>query len=57
MCGEHAWAEGKCEHDDEAHSSEPKTNLTKDSKVMEALRSVVLDPKLLRSLDHYTRFR
>ena len=58
ICGEHSWAGGKCEHENLATTEpEPKTYLKKDSPAMEAVRSVVLDPKVLRSLEFYTRFR
>ena len=57
VCGEHEWAGGKCEHQDPGESSEPKTNLKKDSAVMEALRKIVLDPKFMKSLQYYVRFR
>ncbi|XP_065055324.1 uncharacterized protein LOC135683869 [Rhopilema esculentum] len=38
-------------------SAEPKQYLKKDSAVMEKLRSVVLDAKILNKLKYYTKFR
>ena len=55
VCGEHEWAGGACLHGklDEIN----KTPLSKGSKAMESLRKVLLDKKLMDSLQFYTRFR
>lgn len=59
VCGEHEWAQGHCEHealDDEEDNSSRKY-LSKDSKALAALRKIVLDPKWLKTLHFYVRFR
>lgn len=54
VCGEHSWAGGSCKHND---LQEEKPPMKKASKEMDALREVVLDKKLVKSLKYYTNFR
>ena len=56
VCGEHTWATGQCKHDPLGDES-AKKYLEKNSKAMAALRKIVLDPKWLRSLHFYVKFR
>lgn len=56
VCGEHSWAGSECSHS-EMSREDPKVPLEKSSKAMEALRSVVLNNKILNSLAFYVRFR
>ncbi|XP_065054975.1 uncharacterized protein LOC135683598 [Rhopilema esculentum] len=56
ICDEHEWADSQCNHGP-LQSAEPKQYLKKDSAVMEKLRSVVLDAKILNKLKYYTKFR
>lgn len=57
VCGEHSWGGGECKHDPEAVSNQEKAYLQKSSKVMAALRNVVLDKKWLAHIAFYVRFR
>ena len=54
VCGEHSRAGGSCKQDE---LQEEKPPMRKDSKEMDALRDVILDKKLLKSLKYYTNFR
>ena len=54
VCGEHSWAGGSCKHKELQEEKEP---MKKDSKEMDALREVILDKKLVKSLKYYTNFR
>ena len=44
-------------HEDQENIEGPNNYLNKDSKVMAALRKIVLDPKWLKTLHFYVRFR
>lgn len=57
VCGEHSWASGRCKHEDQENTEGPNNYLNKDSKAMAALRKIVLDPKWLKTLHFYVRFR
>ncbi len=54
VCGEHSWAGGSCKQDE---LQEEKPPMRKDSKEMDALRDVILDKKLVKSLKYYTNSR
>ena len=56
VCGEHTWATGQCKHDP-LGDERAKKYLEKNSKAMEALRKIFLDPKWLSSLHFYVKFR
>eukprot|EP00112_Aurelia_sp_Birch-Aquarium-sp1_P026001 Seg8953.4 transcript_id=Seg8953.4/GoldUCD/mRNA.D3Y31 product="hypothetical protein" protein_id=Seg8953.4/GoldUCD/D3Y31 len=55
VCGEHKWANGSCKHEEK--QDHEKESLRKTSKEMTALREIVLDKRLLKSLQYYTYFR
>ena len=55
--GEHEWADGECLHGPLTETEAHKTCLEKDSKAMEALRNVVMDPRFVKTLHHYVTFR
>ena len=55
--GEHEWADGECMHGPLTETEAQKTYLEKDSKAMEALRKVVMDPRFVKTLHHYVTFR
>ena len=57
MCGEHEWADGECEHGPLVSEEVGKTVLLKNSKAMEAIRKIVIDPCFLSTLQHYVTFR
>ena len=54
---EHSWSSGRCKHDDQENMEGPNNYLNKDSKVMAVLRKIVLDPRCLKTLNFYVRFR
>ena len=56
ICDEHEWADSQCDHGP-LQSTEPKQFFSKDSAVMEKLRTVILDSKILSKLEYYTTFR
>eukprot|EP00112_Aurelia_sp_Birch-Aquarium-sp1_P012866 Seg2710.2 transcript_id=Seg2710.2/GoldUCD/mRNA.D3Y31 product="hypothetical protein" protein_id=Seg2710.2/GoldUCD/D3Y31 len=56
VCNEHEWAESQCKHGP-LTELEPKTYLSKNSKALEKLRSVVFDPKFISNLSYNTKFR
>ena len=45
--GEHEWADGECDHGPLVAEQDGKTILSKNSKAMEAVRKVVIDPRFL----------
>ena len=57
VCGEHEWADGECDHGPLVEEEGGKTMLPKNSKAMEAIRKVVIDPRFLSTLQHYVTFR
>ncbi len=57
VCGEHVWATGECNHGELDQDEDDKTPLAKDSKAMEMLRKIVLDPTFIDHLKFYIRFR
>ena len=57
VCGEHSWSSGRCRHEDQDNIEGLNKYLKKDSKAMAALRKIVLDPKWLKTLNFYVRFR
>lgn len=57
MCGEHEWADGECDHGPLVSEEVGKTILLKNSKAMEAIRKIVIDPRFLSTLQHYVTFR
>lgn len=50
IAGEHEWADGECQHGPLVSNECDKTCLDKNSKALEAIRKVVMDPKILKSL-------
>eukprot|EP00795_Rhopilema_esculentum_P010163 gene10163-18831_t len=56
VCGEHQCGLGECQHE-QLTADEPKTYLEKSSEVLESLRQVICDKKLVGSLHYYTKFR
>jgi hypothetical protein len=57
VAGEHEWGDDECNHGPLVAAKTGKTVLKKDSKALEAIRSVVLDPRFLSPLHHYVNFR
>lgn len=60
VCGSHEWESGRCAHDerlDDQDAEGGKQYLDPDSPAAEALRAVVFDTQLLKSLDYYVRSR
>ena len=57
VCGEHEWVGGKCDHDVIDNSKHELPFFNEKEKDYEALQKVILDPKLLASLEYYTEFR
>lgn len=58
VCGNHEWAGGRCAHEeylDDQDAEGGKQYLDPDSPAAEALRAVVFDTRLLKSLDYYIR--
>ena len=52
VVGEHEWADGEYLHGPLTETEAHKTCLEKDSKAMEALRNVVMDPRFVKTLHH-----
>ncbi len=57
VAGEHEWGDGECNHRPLVAAETGKIFLKKDSKALEAIRRVVLDPQFLSPLHHYVNFR
>lgn len=57
VAGEHEWAEGECNHGPLVETEKDKTFLAKNSKALEAIRKIVIDPRFLKTLDLYVTFR
>ena len=57
VCGEHVWAESSCKHGPHVEEENARKTLEKSSKAMAALRKIVMDPKWLKNLHFYVRFR
>ena len=51
--GEHEWADGECMHGPLTETETQKTCLEKDSKAMEVLRKVVMDPRFVKTLCYF----
>ena len=49
--------DGECDHGPLVAEEDGKTILSKNSKAMEAVRKVVIDPRFLNTLQHYVTFR
>ena len=57
IAGEHWWADEECQHGPFVSTEDDKTYLDKNSKALEAIQKVVMDPKILKSLGHNVTFR
>ena len=57
VAGEHEWVEGECNHGPLVDTESDKTFLHKDSKALEEIRKIVIDPRFLKTLHHYVTFR
>lgn len=58
VCNDHEWITGgKCSHEVIAQSTHELPWFDRRDKDFEALQAIILDPKLLASLEHYVRFR
>ena len=53
---EHEWVDGECNHGPLVENERDKPVLDKNSKALEALRRVVIDPRFLKSLHQYVTF-
>ena len=57
MTGEHEWADGAYDHEPLVTSEGGKTIIGKSTTALEAIRKVVIDPRILSTLHHYVTFR
>jgi hypothetical protein len=57
VAGEHEWVDGECNHGPLVANESDKTYLDKDSKALEGIRKVVIDPRFLNTLHYYVTFR
>jgi hypothetical protein len=57
VAGEHEWGDGECNHGPLVAAETGRIFLKKDSKALEAIRRVVLDPQFLKSLASLCEFQ
>ena len=57
VCGNHHWAEGKCQHDPMSDPGDGKQWIEPTSTAADTLRDLVFDRKWLNSLSYYVHNR
>ena len=57
VCDQHEWLGGKCSHGELTSEERELPWFDRRDKDFEALQAIILEPSLLDSFKHYTRFR
>ena len=57
VCDQHEWLCGKCSHGELTSEERELPWFDRRDKDFEALQAIILEPSLLDSFKHYTRFR